>query len=132
VKARLHSHQYTFKTIGEAISSPEQLAAAIDRVATREPACHELLGENGCSLMMGIGRTLGCVQFSHQDYDPPYLLATTEEAKRSGEGDMEFLMGETPTPIRKRYCLPLDLVKEIAIHFLKTGEPSQAVEWEKV
>jgi hypothetical protein len=116
--------------MGQSISSGEQLCAQIDRLSMGPPNCHELIGEHGYALMMGIGRTLGCVQHSREDGEPPYLLATTPDAKRSGNGEIEFVMGGTATPIRKRYCLPLDTIKKIAVHFLETGERSHAVEWE--
>ena len=132
MKATLHNRLYVGDKIGRSISSAEQLISAIERVSTGLPSCHELVGDNGYALMMGIGRTLGCVEHSRKNGAPPYLMATTPDAKRSGDGEIEFLMGDTPTPILKRYCLPLDIIKKIAVHFLKTGERSSAVEWEEV
>ena len=41
-------------------------------------------------------------------------------------------MGGTPTPINPEYCIPLDRVKAIAIHFVTTGEKHPAITWDEV
>lgn len=46
--------------------------------------------------------------------------------------EMEFLAGGTLTPVSGRFCIPMELVEEIASHFLRTGERSADVEWEEI
>jgi hypothetical protein len=48
------------------------------------------------------------------------------------EGTLEFLTGDTQTPVPRRYCLPMEKVTEIATAFLETGARSSSVEWEEV
>jgi hypothetical protein len=47
-------------------------------------------------------------------------------------GDVEFLTANTLTPIPARYILSFDEFKQIALHFLETGERSDAVKWEEI
>jgi hypothetical protein len=51
---------------------------------------------------------------------------------RDSEGEVEFLMGDTPTPVSKRYCLPLDAFVEIVAEFVQTGERKREVLWEEL
>ena len=40
-------------------------------------------------------------------------------------------VGDTPTPIPQRFCLPLETVKQIAAYFIETGERWPGVSWEE-
>jgi len=91
----------------------------------------QLFGDNGYNLMVGIGGTSGCVQYSRSDGNSPYLVAVAANPTAE-EGDIEFLCGNTPTPVSKRYILPFEKVKEIASYFLETGARSAKVRWEEI
>jgi hypothetical protein len=43
--------------------------------------------------------------------------------------DVAFLIHDTPMPIPGRYILHFDEIKQIALHFLQTGERSAAFAW---
>ena len=116
---------------GLVICNNETLAAVLESFRNRKPFFAELLGENGDNLLIGIGGTLGCVQHSRDDGNPPYLMAVATPMNRNA-GDIEFLAGDTDTPIRARHILPFEQVKQIAIHFRETGAPSRGVSWEEV
>jgi hypothetical protein len=45
---------------------------------------------------------------------------------------LEFLIGDTPTPVPRRYGLPFELVKEVAVYFRQTGQCSPAISWEEI
>lgn len=45
---------------------------------------------------------------------PPYFLAVVPDAE-SLDGELEFLIGDTPTPVPKRYRLPCAAVAEVAV-----------------
>ena len=116
---------------GTVVGDNTQLMEIIDCLQSRPPFFCELIGENGYQLLVGIGKSIGCAQFSRQDGVPPYLMATISQSKGRNEG-MEFLTCNTPTPVLARYCLPMNVVKEIAAYFQRTGETSPAVEWEVI
>jgi hypothetical protein len=116
---------------GLIVGSDKELAQLLDGFRTRDPFFAELRGENGYNLLIGIGSTIGCVQYSHGEGDPPYLVAlATPPISRRDDG--EFLAGDTPTPIPARNILPFEQVKQIAIYFRETGAPSPGVSWEEV
>ena len=62
---------------GFVIVDDAQLSQVLDSFRTREPFFAELYCENGYKLLIGIGRTVGCVQYGRSDGDKPYLMAVT-------------------------------------------------------
>jgi hypothetical protein len=90
----------------------------------------ELRGQNGFMLTIGWAGDSGSVQFGHIDGSSPYMMAVGAEAEDSGF--IEFLVGNTPTPVPKRYCLPIKRVCEIAEYFLLHGNRSNDVQWEEI
>lgn len=114
---------------GTIVSDGEQLSQLLDELRTREPFFAELFGDNGYKLLIGIGRTRGCVQYSRADGHSAYLVAVAP-SPIADERYMEFLIGDTPTPISMRYILPIDKVKEITSYFIQTGARSAKVTWE--
>jgi hypothetical protein len=106
------------------------LATFFQSLAGREPFMFELRGENGFMLTVGVAADCGTVQYSPSEGLPPYLMARGDETDESEF--MEFLAGGTPTPIPKRFCLPLDRVQKIMQDFFTHGEKSDAVEWEEI
>ena len=115
---------------GSVIVDSEQLSRILDRLRTREPFFAELFGENGYNLLVGIGGTIGCVQYSRSDGKSAYLVAVSPEPLAE-KGYVEFMIGGTATPISMRYILPFEKVKEIASYFLETGARSAKVSWEQ-
>jgi len=116
---------------GATIHDRWELLAVLDRLQDREPFGSELVGDNGYKLTLGIGGKIGFVQHSPSDGDTPYLLAVTPE-KQCQQEYVEFLIGDTPTPIPRRFCIPFEMVKKIAAHFIETGERSPTVSWEEI
>ncbi len=116
---------------GTRISNKTDLLKILDSLRNREPFFLELVGENGYNLLIGLARMIGCAQYSRQDGSSPYVMAVTT-GELDNDGYMEFLTADTATPVPRRYCIPFDLVKEVAAHFLLTGEPSPALKWEEI
>jgi len=116
---------------GLIIADNEQLSLILDSLRTRKPFLAQLFGDNGHNLMVGIGGTIGCVQYSRSDGNSPYLVAVAPNPTAEEE-DIEFLCGNTPTPVSVRYTLPFEKVKEIASYFLETGGRSATVPWEEI
>lgn len=115
---------------GETIDQADQLIDTLRRFTNRKPFLCELVGENGYNLMIGIGR-LGCAQYSPGDGRPPYLVAVAPDPDPQLE-EVEFLTGDTPTPIAARHALPFTLVEELVAWFQRTGKPSPRVLWEEI
>jgi hypothetical protein len=113
---------------GSLVQDRERLLRILDGLRNRPPFVCELAGENGFYLHIGIG-TMGHAQYSRMDGEPPYLLAVAPQPGRRDEY-MDFLLWQTPTPISKRYCMPFDLIREIAGYFLETGNAHPGFGWE--
>lgn len=116
---------------GAVIAERKKLSDLLDSKRNQRPFTAELCGENGFMLVFAIGLGLGFVEHRRIDGDLPYLVAVSPRppVKRGG---IEFLCGGTPTPIPARNIISFDEVKEIALHFLQTGERSEAFVWESI
>ena len=100
-----------------------KLATAADLSSLRggPPFFCELIGENGFTLLRGVGDDFGCVQHSSCEGVPPYLMATTHSVFDLGDC-VPFLTGDTSTPVPRYHCLLLAVVRQIANHFVEIGE----------
>jgi Immunity protein Imm1 len=116
---------------GLAVTSDDQLLQVLDGLRAREPFFAELVGENGYELLIGIGGAVGCAQFSRSDGEPPYLMAVAPDPVPEHK-QVEFLCGNTPTPVPSRYILPFDKIKDIASQFRRSGRCSTDVSWEEI
>jgi hypothetical protein len=116
---------------GARIDDREALLKVLDGLRSREPFLCELVGENGYKLLLGVARTIGCAQYSPSDGSTPYLMAVATSEQDSNE-DMEFLCGDTPSPVARRYCVPFETAKQIAGHFIETGNRWPGVSWEEI
>src|SRR5262245_30637094 len=105
---------------GLAVTSEKQLFQALDNLRNRKLFFAELVGDNGCTLLIGIGGAIGCAQFSRSDGEPPYLMAVAPKEFSEHEY-VQFLAGNTSTPMPSRYILPFDKVKDLASEFRRTG-----------
>jgi hypothetical protein len=115
---------------GRALECDSELGRVLDGLRDRDPFFFELVGENQYCLLVGLGATCS-VQHSSCDGRPPYLMAVAPDGGPSGEY-AEFLIGDTLTPVPRRYGLAPGLAKEIVVHFCRTGERSPAVLWEEI
>ena len=115
---------------GIVLEDSEALRKIVQTMQARVPFFAELVGINGRTLLLGLGSSDGCVQFSSTDGGPPYLMALRPNDE--GEGEQEFLIGGTLSPVPRRYCLPMRTVEDIAATFLANGERYPGVEWEEI
>lgn len=97
----------------------------------RKPFLFELRGDNGFMLTIGFAGNVGSVQHSPCDGSPPYLMAISDEHMEDSKC-LQFLAGDTPTPIPLRFCLPIAVVERIAHEFIEGGRRSEAVNWEEI
>jgi hypothetical protein len=112
-------------------SEAASLSGLLDNARKRHPFIAELRGDNGFELVMGIGGNFACVEHRRINGDLPYLMAVSHQPPLTN-GEVEFLTANTPTPIAARYILSFDELKEIALHFLTTGERSHSVSWKAI
>lgn len=115
---------------GSRFDGTEPLLRVLDAQQDRDPFFAEIVGANGCNLLVGLGGAAGCVQHSPSSGDLPYLMAVNPES--NSQGSVAFLMGGTATPVPARFCLPYLKVREIVAEFAETGERSSSVAWEEI
>src|SRR5262249_19762196 len=112
------------------IADEALLTKLLDESRNKVPFLLDLAGDNGFMLIIGIGGPLGCVLYKSIDGSSSYPMAVAKGMPSDDDQrEVEFLAGGTPTPVLLRKCLPFDVVKQVVIHFFRTGEPSPDVEW---
>jgi hypothetical protein len=116
---------------GTEIRDATELRHLLNSLRHKNPFFAELIGENGFKLLLGIGAAEGCIQFSAADDSAPYLMAVAKDITDT-EGEAEFLIENTASPVPKRYCLSYDTLIEVAAHFVNSGDRSPHVAWEAV
>jgi hypothetical protein len=97
----------------------------------RDPFLFELQGENEITLTIGFTDECASIQYSASSGLPPYFMAISDEAIDDSEY-IEFLAGDTPTPISRRYCLPTVKAIRIVNDFVQLGIRSKGMTWEEV
>jgi hypothetical protein len=112
------------------LGTATEIVSLFRSLVGRKPFLFELRGENGFTLTIGLANDCASVQYSSSDGLPPYLMAVAAEGE-DGEF-VEFLAGNTPTPIPRRFCLPTTQVVEIANAFVSHGGKSDSVDWEEI
>ena len=115
---------------GSTIGNDKELTALLERARSSRPLFIRLSGDNGFDLLLGVSRSLGCAQYSKSDGASPDLLAVSARPPMK-RGYVEFLTANTPTPVAARYIIPFDDLLQIALYFLRTGERSNNVLWQK-
>ena len=117
---------------GATICQEREFLELLMSLRSRVPFVGELVGDNGYKLTIGFGQQYGFVQHSQSDGRPPYLVAVARDECNSAHGANTFLAGDTPTPIQRRYCLPLADVAAIALEFIADGVRSREFSWEEI
>src|SRR5262245_42216775 len=113
---------------GRKLNSVVSMVAIYYGLRGRKPFLFELRGVAGFMLTVGFAGCSGSVQYSPCNGSPPYLMAVSDEEAEEGHC-VEFLAGNSPTPIPRRFCLPISLVERIVREFIERGEKSSAVSW---
>ena len=116
---------------GARMSDGAKVLDVLEELRNRDPFFCELIGENGYNLLIGLGGTIGCAQYSSGDGSQPYLVAV-ENGIRDSATYTEFLTGNTLTPVAGRYCLPFEVMRQIVVYFVETGHYNPAVPWEEI
>lgn len=129
---RYLSHQDKFDPMnGQMIEHRDKLSELLHRRRNLRPFIAWLTGANGFQITFGISTDRCCAQFSRADGSPPYLMAVSPHPLMK-RGYVEFLAANTPTPFAARYIITFDELKEVALHFMETGERSDTVFWREL
>jgi hypothetical protein len=113
------------------VYEPDRIAQILRSLQNRTPFLCELVGDAGFNLLLGVGGQFGCAQYSSRDGSPPYFMAVAEQPAATDEY-IEFLAGDTPTPIARHYCLTFGSIQSIATHFVITGQRHPGFFWEQI
>jgi hypothetical protein len=116
---------------GALFAETKNLSDLLDNIRRRIPFIAELRGDNGFELVIGIGGNFSFVEHRRINGDLPYLMAVSVHPPID-DGEVEFLTANTLTPIRARYILRFEELKEIALYFLTAGERSDSVSWDAI
>jgi hypothetical protein len=116
---------------GRVIAESLKLAELLESRRNDSPFLADLVGDNDFHIEIGIGGYIGCAQFSNMNGDPPYLMAMSKNPPMK-IGYVEFLINNTPTPFAARYIISFAELKEVALHFMKTGGRSDRVMWREL
>jgi hypothetical protein len=116
---------------GAVLTAKATLSELLNRRRREPPFLAELTGDNDYHIEFGIGGDVGCVQHSRTDGRAPFLMAISFRPPMKS-GYVEFLTANTPTAFAARYIISFDELKEIALHFLETGERSNCVLWREL
>ena len=116
---------------GTKMATSAELSKLLDSLTARPRFFLELIGQNGYRLLVGVAKSMGCVQHSRNDCELPYLVAIDPKSAMTGEV-VEYLVNGELTLVHDRFCLPFETVKKIAAYFLETGERSPRVSWEAI
>ena len=113
-----------------AIESADELEAALRQGHKRWPAIVDIdIASFETVLTIDVDEHIGCILFGDRSGDPPYCMVVGNP--EAPEGDFEFDVGGTPTPIPLRRCIPMEQVITLAKHFFKHGEFPAGTEWEE-
>jgi len=114
---------------GRSVCDAQSLKTIFDSLRGRPPFLCEFMGDE-VRLVVGVGDS-GFVQFGAADGEPPYLVAIGSTTGHSGDS-AEFLTANTPTPIPRRYCMPMATVCDIVLDCLVRKQPSPQTNWEEI
>lgn len=117
---------------GSVLQSAEDAVRIFNDVSDRGRFAFKLESDNGSTLDIGISHQVGFAQHTPSDDTLPYRVACLADSPPLGEGDTEFVVGGTATPIDNRYCLPNSVIIQVVKEFVESGELSSEVIWEEI
>jgi hypothetical protein len=117
---------------GSVVATSTDVQNMFQLLRGRRPFMFQLQLEDGRTLDIGIAGDVGCIQHSPSDGMPPYRMATTSSNSQIGQGDTEFSVGGTATPIDNRYCLPSQAIERIVQYILDGRGSPDGIAWDDV
>ncbi|HTE18862.1 MAG TPA: Imm1 family immunity protein [Armatimonadota bacterium] len=117
-----------FKRKKYRLKSVTTLRRRLDELAARGDGTLYLHGPPSKDqyLVLGVEQGVGLAHY----FTPGSLSLIAANPEPEDGADLEFNFGGTATPIRRRYCIPIPLMRSIAEAFLENGELPTFVTWE--
>lgn len=121
-------HDGRFESI--AVVNADELEAALRQAHKRWPAIVDIdIASFENVLTIGVDEHIGCILFQNRSGDPPYCMVVGDP--EAPDGDFEFDVGGTATPIPLRRCIPIEESISLVRHFYEHGEFPDGTEWEE-
>lgn len=130
----IHDGRFESITAGDfdslAVENADELEAALRRAHKRWPAIVEIdVASFRTALTIYVDEHIGCILFGDRSGDPPYYMVVGNA--EAADGDFEFDVGGTATPISLRRCIPIEQVINLVGHFYMHGEFPEGTEREE-
>jgi hypothetical protein len=119
---------------GVTVETAREFRAMYQSSCERDPFFISLIGENGARVLVGAGRCLmSTIQYSTTDEVPvDWVIIGDVTMRLDGPVGVEFLCGDTPTPVLMRHCLPAHCIVEVTSEVIATGILPTNVAWEQI
>ena len=92
---------------------------------------YEFTSENGFVLLCGMSNEYCCVQFSHENGEPPYEVAVSP-IPLSINSEINYYIDNTATEVPNELCISTKFAYDIIKYFLDHGEKFPAIEWQEI
>lgn len=121
----IHDGRFESRAAGHfdciAVENVDELEAALRRAHKRWPAIVEIdISSFETVPTILVDEHIGCILYGDRSVDPPYCMVVGNPV--APDGDFEFDVGGTPSPIPLRRCIPMEQVITLAKHFYMHGE----------
>jgi len=121
---------YDGRSESKAVESVDELEAALRQAHKRWPAVVYIdVASQRDMLCIDVDEHIGCIMFGDRSGDPPYYMVVGNP--EAPDGDFEFDVGGTATPISLRRCIPIEKVISLVRHFCEHGEFPEGTEREE-
>jgi hypothetical protein len=113
------------------VSCYEDLARLLDRIALEADTDHPplvVIENDGGSLFIGVGATVGTVSHVPPSGDPPYMICLGD-AHADGVIDFYYLGDHSQFLLRN--TIPNELARAAAVEYAESGTLPDSVTWEE-
>src|ERR1051325_1339731 len=118
------------KDTGVEIANEQHLKELIHVHQNKPPHFVEIVASDGAKLLLGVGGEFVTAQYTCASGSPPYLVVKGSED--TDDEFIEFLMGDTLTPVSRHLCITFEKGMAVALHFYRTGKRLDTVAWEEI
>ena len=130
----IHDGRFESRAAGDfdciVVATVDELEAALRQAHKRWPAIVDIdISSFETVLTIDVDEHIGCILFGDRSGDPPYCMVVGNP--EAPDGDFEFDVGGTPTPIPLRRCIPMEQLIDLVRYFYVHGEFPEGTEREE-